>query len=377
MIFMADNIKKHIPALDGFRGLAILMVLFGHFSGEAILKQYYPVAGPVFTKIVLFGLRGVDLFFVLSGYLITSILLDSKGKQRFFINFYSRRFLRIFPVYYASLFLIFFIMPHIFKFDEQAIEISQRQIWLWGYVGNFPWSGLNWDSSDIFQLGHFWSLAVEQHFYLIWPFVITRFDRHLLKTICLSWFAVSSIAGVVDAITSFNILWLHWSSITHSGGLALGSYCAIYLNEKGELYNRALKIVYTCVPIIMLLVFIPRNFFEKIVLSIMYPLTWVMFSALLIVLVTSKQESKLTRLFENKILIKFGMYSYGIYIFHGIFRPLFEQYFPREALISATGSPFIGISLYFFLAISCSSMMAFVSWHAYEKHCLKLKSYFT
>ena len=373
---MITNDRPHISSLDGLRGLAILMVLFAHFNGEAILKEYYPIAGPIFTKIVLFGLRGVDLFFVLSGYLITTILLSSKGATRFYINFYARRFLRIFPAYYLSLFVVFFIFPFVLAFDEPALDISNRQMWLWAYVGNFPMSGFNWDSSNIFKLGHFWSLAVEQHFYLFWPFVVINFDQSKLKKICLSWFAVSSIAGIIDAGTNFNIFWLHWSSITHSGGLALGSYCAILITEHRNVRDIAKKITYTCVPLVIPLVFAPRAYHEKIITSLVYPLCWVMFSSLLIILLSSPPKSKLAVFFNNKFLVQFGLYSYGIYIFHNIFLPVFEQIFPRKLLIDNAGLPFIGILLYFLCVIAASYSMAFVSWHAYEKHFLKLKTYF-
>lgn len=352
------------------------MVLFAHFNGEAILKEYYPIAGPIFTKIVLFGLRGVDLFFVLSGYLITTILLNSRCATRYYINFYTRRFLRIFPVYYLSLVLVFFIFPYIFTFDAAAIDISKRQLWLWGYVGNIPLFRFNWDSSNIFKLGHFWSLAVEQHFYMFWPFVVINFDQSKLKKICLSWFAASSIAGIIDAVTNFNIFWLHWSSITHSGGLALGSYCAIIIGEHINLRNIAIKILYTCVTVVIPLVFIPRAYHEKIINSLVLPLCWVIFSSLLIILISSPPKSKLTAFFNNKLLVQFGLYSYGIYIFHNIFLPLFEQIFPRKLLIDNAGLPFIGILLYFLCVIAASYSMAFVSWHAYEKHFLKLKTYF-
>ena len=187
--------QRHIPVLDGIRGLAIIMVLIAHFTTilENYLKEFFPVAGPVFTKVALSGLMGVDLFFVLSGFLITGILLDTKDTNEFFKNFYARRFLRIFPLYYGVLFILFCILPKIITFDTAANEMAGHQWWLWAYLTNFPGHPA-WDNSALFKLGHFWSLAVEDHFYFVWPFVVYFVSNRLLKKICIFWVPFSIMA---------------------------------------------------------------------------------------------------------------------------------------------------------------------------------------
>lgn len=158
----------HVPALDGLRGVAILMILVLHFYNEAAINTSYSIIGPIITKVAWSGLYGVQLFFVLSGFLITKILLDSKKDPNYFRNSYMRRFLRIFPLYYGTLCVIFFVLPHIITFDEAAKNISSRQIWLWTYLSNASWLGAGgeWDSSSPFRIGHFWSLCVEEHYLL-------------------------------------------------------------------------------------------------------------------------------------------------------------------------------------------------------------------
>src|SRR5438034_6430412 len=98
-----ERVKSHahIPALDGLRGLAIALVLLSHFIPYS--DQPGSLAGKIFFFIGRCGWCGVDLFFVLSGFLITGILMEAKGKDHYFRNFYARRTLRIFPLYYLTL----------------------------------------------------------------------------------------------------------------------------------------------------------------------------------------------------------------------------------------------------------------------------------
>jgi hypothetical protein len=146
--------------------LAILLVLAFHcrvaFSGT----QEIPL--PI-LRVLDLGWSGVDLFFVLSGFLITGILLDSRESHGYFRTFYARRVLRIFPLFFAYLFLVLVVF---------------RYAWIW-YSGRDLWSAtnpwwyfsylLNWKPdhgyNDLY-LGHLWSLAIEEQFYLVWPLVV-------------------------------------------------------------------------------------------------------------------------------------------------------------------------------------------------------------
>src|SRR5215468_1189723 len=94
------RLTGHLAGLDGVRGLAILMVVANHLVGDATPLTY---AQHLVVKTARYGMIGVDLFFVLSGFLITGLLLEAKGEPRYFANFYARRTLRIFPLYYAVL----------------------------------------------------------------------------------------------------------------------------------------------------------------------------------------------------------------------------------------------------------------------------------
>ena len=111
-----------IPALDGLRGIAIILVMLHHFT------YYRPTAGidALIGNVVFFVWTGVDLFFVLSGFLITGILLDTRDSERYFTTFYARRTLRIFPLYYLVLFLAFVVLP---KFPAvHPVLVGQRRL---------------------------------------------------------------------------------------------------------------------------------------------------------------------------------------------------------------------------------------------------------
>jgi len=185
-----------LPVLDGVRGLAILMVMLHHFT---------PDHGAGILSVLHLGWVGVDLFFVLSGFLITGILFDAKGSANYFQNFYARRGLRIFPLYYGILLLILFALPLLQWLDVIHVpgldQVRVWQPWLWLHSSNLllAWKGQWMLDSGVIRMNHFWSLAVEEHFYLVWPVVVALFDRKSLMKIA---------AGVIIAALSLRAAFL-------------------------------------------------------------------------------------------------------------------------------------------------------------------------
>jgi peptidoglycan/LPS O-acetylase OafA/YrhL len=156
----------HFPALDSLRGLAILMVIC--HNGLIMERPNPPFAEGWVHYILNEGWVGVLLFFVLSGFLITGILLDSVDKPHAMRHFLVRRALRIFPLYYGFLLLTFVVLPIVGMQPTSYAAQAPHQIWLWTYLDN--WSNALGSHPD--ALPHFWSLSVEEQFYLMWPWLV-------------------------------------------------------------------------------------------------------------------------------------------------------------------------------------------------------------
>ena len=376
-----DQIKfrGHIPALDGLRGIAILLVLMLHFyyEGEGIINAAYPLIGPLVTKLAMSGYYGVPLFFVLSGFLITGILVDSRTNPRFFRSFYMRRFLRIFPLYYATLCFILIILPQFVTFAADGQGVLSRQLWLWTYLINAPWSGGGWAAEGVFQLGHFWSLCVEEHFYILWPLVVYVLPLRSLNRVCLGGIGIGLTLRILHSMPGSPEI-LGWSTLTKADGLFVGSLLSIWLREPsacqqvGKWFRRVLWISGI---LVIGEIFVPRRLNG----------TWwwpfcelnfvVFFGALLVAALCA--QGQFLRILKSSVLCSFGKYSYGIYVIHMVCQPVFEKLFAHRTLLSGTiVAPLVGQLVFYALTITTSWLLALVSFHLMEKHFLSLKRHF-
>jgi peptidoglycan/LPS O-acetylase OafA/YrhL len=226
--------RGHLPALDGLRGIAILLVLAHAFDTIG------PRAGVarVFDLALDSGWIGVQLFFVLSGFLITGILLDTREDPHYLRGFFTRRVLRIFPLYYATLLVAFVIVPLV---ADVPPDHGDHQVWLWTYLENFAAPLGRAEPS----LPHFWSLAVEEQFYLVWPFVVLVGGRR----------GVLAVGGIMIAIAIaarayVRARWGADAAYTFTpcrmDALACGAIAAAWLRERPLPDARRANIVALC-----------------------------------------------------------------------------------------------------------------------------------
>ena len=161
--------QRHLPALDGIRGLAVLWVI-AHNTTDQLGA---PDSGPFHLLALLLnpGWIGVQIFFALSGFLITGGLLDTQKATNYLGSFYARRALRIMPLYFLVLFSLLVLMPALVEIPARLQSTVQHQSWLWLFVSNWAPTGI---TGDFYGFGHFWSLAIEEQFYLLWPLVVFR-----------------------------------------------------------------------------------------------------------------------------------------------------------------------------------------------------------
>jgi len=375
--------RKFLPKrnlrLDGIRGLAILLIMQVHF-----LK--FPEEGGIGRFLYLLssaGWVGVDLFFVLSGFLITGILIDSKSKPNFFKNFYARRTLRIFPVYYLylGLYFIFVIQLKVINFDPaRTLDAVQEFPWVTFYGTNIIIALKNHYITS--SLTHFWSLAIEEHFYLLFPAVVYFCNAAQLKRCC--WFGIGTAIGLRTALvlTLGSVYGISVLTPCRMDSFLVGGLCAILMTNHHSplmLKQRSQWALILCSVIMLAIIghYGGLNGGDPWIQSIGYTILAVLFAAMLIRILVSAPNSPQVKLFEADWLRFLGKYSYGIYIFHHPLNIALERVLPTAKFANLPGSWFTATLIHSAIASVLSIIVALLSWHLLEKHFLKLKDKFS
>src|SRR5271169_5821010 len=210
--------KNKIPQLDAVRGLAILVVLLHNSPFR------FPSAPLRF--LVGCGWMGVDLFFVLSGFLITGILLDTKPSKDYFRNFYARRCLRIWPLYYSVLLFMFVIVPLVRPQDAAGI-FHKSSPW-WSYLFFFQNFLVAFPTSSVGPLGVSWSLAVEELFYLVWPLFVRYFSNSRPQRV--AW-AILLFSPVLRLYFSWHNWQIYSNPFCRLDGMMAGALLALLVRK--------------------------------------------------------------------------------------------------------------------------------------------------
>jgi len=370
----------HMPALDGVRGLAVLMVLLLHFVGGMVPTNEieHAVAG-----VTSYGGYGVELFFVLSGFLITGILYDSRNKAGYFKNFYMRRFLRIFPLYYGVLALVFQVAPLVQALRGPALDfLREHQAWAWLYgVNVFIASRGEWSFS---YLDHFWSLSIEEHFYFVWPLVVWALGKNPRRLMAVS---LSASLGAMLARFVGSALGLSWWTTYvltpfRLDGLALGSFLAILGRQPGgtALIVRQLPRVAAGAAALVAATFAWTRLVTKHGLQYVLPLraslVLVLLAALLMWALVAPVETMTSRFFRNRAMVFLGTYSYGIYVYHHFLSYYLVTHRTEFTLARWLGSHGAAVALQASLGMALAIGVAWVSYEAFEKPILGLKRFF-
>lgn len=379
-VSLPSNLRGHVPALDGMRGLAVMMVLIFHFVGQMLPTNGVERAIVGVTK---HGLLGVDLFFVLSGFLITGLLYEAHDKPHYLRNFYMRRVLRIFPLYYGVLALVFFVAPLIPPLRGATLDyLLDRQAWAWLYGINVYLAGHEeWSFS---YLNHFWSLCVEEHFYLFWPLVVlllARWPRALIA-VSLAISLGAMLARVIGILMGLS--W--WTTVVLTpfklDGLALGAFLALMVRQPGGLdwLVRALPRVATVVGGLTVATFVWSILVSRqgleVTGSIRAALFQILLACMLVGVLIAPKQSTISRFFCSRGMVFLGTYSYGLYVYHHFISYYLTTHRTELELTDWLGSHGLAVALQATLGISISVALAYLSYELFEKRFLRLKRRF-
>jgi peptidoglycan/LPS O-acetylase OafA/YrhL len=344
--------EKHVPQLDGFRALACLLVLTVHL-------WHYPQGYDALNRLIGGGWIGVDLFFVLSGFLITRILLAARDSATYYRDFYGRRTLRIFPLYYAFLAFIFLLLPHVSHTADLA-RVEHEQGWYWLYAANFLIAATGW---PLAMLQGTWSLAVEEQFYLIWPNVVRHSSIRQLRGICVFLIVACPILrGLL--LEHMGWIWDYVATGARADALAWGALIA--LGGLDFLFARFAWPV-LIVGSIIVLGALPTGHFRHESLwvsSLGYTLTGMTAAAGLWLTLRARGS-----LLASRPMREIGKVSYGLYLLHPV----------CEVFVSRFYDPRGGLGALSFLIVcgAVSFGVAWLSFHFFESPLLRLKTRFS
>jgi len=378
--------KVHFPGLNGLRFIAALSVIVGHVE---LIKLEYGIHN-FFDSIPFFhktsGHLGVILFFVLSGFLITYLLLSEKGSYGKVAvkKFYIRRILRIWPLYFLMLLVVFLLFPLISKDPVSYTFFKSGNVLpsLILYVFFLP--------NLAYQLGiwvptgaHLWSIGVEEQFYLGWPVLVNYFRKRILLVLVLIFLGVSLLPHVVDYLTNHisfragTLLFLKQVSkffiIAKFNSMAFGGIMAwLYYSKKAAflkiIHHPVMEIgVFVLAFTLWIIGYVPAFFGDE--------LYTILFGIIILNVATNpKPVIKL----ENKALDYLGKISYGLYMYHWL-SIILIMYFLRNAfpIIEAPGHELLYNIVMYPSAILLTIGLSSVSYELYEKWFLNLKKQFT
>jgi peptidoglycan/LPS O-acetylase OafA/YrhL len=362
-----------LPALDGIRGLAIIWVVLHNTTD--FLPPTLHGASHLLAILVHPGWIGVQLFFALSGFLITGTLLDTQRATNYFLAFYARRALRILPLYYTVLILLLIVAPNLHPGPTLLRATPKEQLSLWLFI-------VNWTHVAPYGFAHFWSLAVEEQFYLFWPFIVYRLSARGLIRTCA---CIGVIALVMRAIMVFSgaSSWAVYTATTSRlDALALGGAGACLLRipaARAWIVSRLTAVSVAALGLFLVGVPITQAYDPDSIRGEIFGYTLLALCCAALITIAAAGEEQvrpnmLTRVLCWSPLRSCGKYSYAIYVFHQLIHKLLGE--PWMAARFGSHPPVYAIFLYSATIGLISFGAAFLSYHLLEKPFLSLKYLF-
>jgi peptidoglycan/LPS O-acetylase OafA/YrhL len=341
--------ERHLPQLDGLRGLAILIVLLGHLITQPI--------GFGIDRLGALPPIGVDLFFVLSGFLITNVLLRTRGKEHFFTNFYARRGLRIAPLYFALLIFMFAIANHrlvALTFNEQRLHWQVFALYLQNVYYRQILEG------EPLALAVTWSLAIEEQFYTVWPLLVSKLTIRNLSIIATVLIVVAPVARMVVPIFGYDP---YINPLCRMDAMAMGALLAFWLVQANpsirEIKRKAARVLAAGLA--------GETVFHFLGLThiMSKSLVALMFAALLAL---SLAWDPLRKILSMAPLRLTGKVSYCLYLAHPVICDLVYREFRGASLAMKAARSLLILVL--------SYAVASLSWTCFEAPILSFKKYF-
>lgn len=387
---VSDTIGVHgfIPGLDGMRGIAILLVVIYHSN---LMPQQQTDAERLWFSFVGLGWSGVDVFFVLSGFLITGILVDAKeragedgDRAGIWKRFFARRVLRIFPLYYAFLAAHQWALPALGRVLKDPVlqQPVQEPLWFWLYLPNVFFAAEG-NFVGPRPLHAMWSLGIEEQFYLLWPLLVLFVARRHLPLLCGIGIGAALLSRVYLGLT--DAPWVQAFVLPHCrmDTLLLGALVALWLRSKSapgrETVNQWAPLILAATSAAIVLTIIVTGALRQYdvpIFTVGYTVLAIWATAMLLVCLAAPNGSWRHRFFAFAPLRFVGRYAYGLYLTHTIVQHFVLQWLDPQALYQSLGQSRLAVQLVF-TAVSTPAAIAVavVVFHAFENHFLKLKRF--
>lgn len=373
--------KIFFPNLDGLRFISFMVVFLyhGHLSIFSYLKDSQPRVYNVIEFLFRHGNLGVNFFFVLSGFLITYLLIKEKeitGKIHV-PNFYVRRILRIWPLYYLCVVVGFVAFAMLKKIGHQPIVENANPWYYILFVANFDIMHTWPEKPDALLLSVLWSVAVEEQFYLTWPLILSLVPLKKFKFVFPAIMLLSLVFRAFHTGNNdheFSIRYFHTFSVI--GDMALGGFFAYMVSYENKFKTYIINMPKNAIVLIYLFTLGVTLFKDEIFVTgapVIFERIVIAFLFGLIILEQNYAKNSIFKMSNFKVVSRLGIYTYGLYCLHFL-----GLYFAIKFmdLLRLNGSLSWVAFLMITLALVISVIISLLSYNLYEKWFLRFKDKF-